>query len=332
MNGLKPLAEQVIVITGGSSGIGRATALAAAQRGAKIVIAARNDAALRDTERDIADTGAEALAVPTEVADFDQVQALGDAAIARFGRIDTWVNNAAVALYGPFTEVTTPEFRRVIDVNLMGVVHGSKAALARMREHGGSIVNVGSIVSDLPVPLQTAYSAAKAGVKGFTEALRMECEHDHLSVQVVLIKPSSIDTPFFQHARSKMDVEPKPVPPVYGPGLVAETILHAATHRARALSVGGGGAGMSVIARVAPGLAVKQMALGGYAVQRTDRPVDPDTGDTLFDAAADRGGTLGGWNGRDWSVYQWWRLQSVPRRAAMTIGGVAAALSMRRAI
>ncbi len=190
--------------------------------------------------QEIAAGGGTAFAVQTDVADFAQVEALGRRAVERFGRIDTWVNNAAVSVYGEFVQISPEEFRRVIEIDLMGQVYGAKVALHHMRgQPGGSIINNASGLADRSVLLQSAYCAAKHGLKGFGDALRVELDHAGVPIQVVTIKPAPIDTPFFQHAETKMGVEPRPVPPVYAPELVAEAILHAATHPTRDLPVGG---------------------------------------------------------------------------------------------
>ena len=252
---MTPLENQVIVITGASSGIGRGTALGAARGGAKLVIAARGGEALDTARAEIEAAGASVIAVPTDVADDAQVDALARRAMEHFGRIDTWVNNASVSIYGDAVEVAPAEFRRVIEVDLMGTVHGAKVALAQMRtqEEGGTIVNISSGLGDRAVPLQSPYCAAKHAINGFSEALRVELEHAKLPVRVAVIKPASIDTPFFEHARSKMGVAPKPVPPVYDPDLVAAAILHAATHPVRELAVGGASAGLSTLEKLSRG-------------------------------------------------------------------------------
>ncbi|MDP9368744.1 MAG: SDR family oxidoreductase [Chloroflexota bacterium] len=327
---LKPLDQQVIVITGASSGIGRLTALEAARRGAKVVLAARGAEALEAAVQEITAAGGTAFAVQTDVADFAQVEALGRRAIERFGRIDTWVNNAAVSVYGEFVQISPEEFRRVIEIDLMGQVYGAKVALQHMRgQPGGSIINNASGLADRSVPLQTAYCAAKHGVKGFTEGLRVELDHAGVPIQVVTIKPGSIDTPFFQHAETKMGVEPKPVPPVYAPELVAEAILHAATHPTRDLPVGGASAGLGIMQALAPRMMDLQLRFAGYWTQQTDRPKDPAAPSNLVAGSPGPGEIYGGWNGWRFSLYTWLRLHPLARRGAFAGGALAGFLVAR---
>lgn len=318
----RPLAEQVIVITGGSSGIGRATALAAARAGARVVIAARGAEALAAAEREIAAAGGEVLAVGADVADYAQVEELGRRAVARFGRIDTWVNNASVSIYGELAETTPEEFRQVIHVNLLGVVHGTMVALAHLPETGGAIVNVSSGLGERSVPLQTAYCATKAGVIGFDEALRSELVHAGRPIQVATVKPSSINTPFFAHARTKRGVQPRPFPPVYDPGLVATAILHAATHPARDVPVGGAGALLTALEQIAPRLLDRALALFAYPAQLTDKPKGAAGPDTLFAGSSGPGAIRGEFRATTRSPHLWLTLHPFARRAA--VAGVAA--------
>ncbi len=243
---MKPIGEQVIVITGGSSGIGRATAGEAARQGARVAIVARGQEALAATENEIRSAGGDILAFPCDVSDATQVDEVADRVVAAWGGIDTWVNAAAVSVYGEFMEIPEAEFRRVIEIDVLGVANGMRAAIGRMRSAAaaGTIVNVSSGLGDRAVPLQSAYCAAKHAVNGLSEAVRTELEHDGLPIRVSVIKPASIDTPFFHHAKSRMDAAPKPMPPVYDPSLVAAAILYAAIHPVRELPVGGASAGL----------------------------------------------------------------------------------------
>ena len=332
---MRSLADQVIVITGASSGIGRATALAAADAGSRVVLAARGKAALTAVREAIETAGGEALTVPADVADFGQVEALGLAAVARFGRINTWVNCAGISVYGELADVDPAEFRRVIEVDLLGPVHGAKVALAQMRTQpeGGTIVNVSSGLGDRAVPLQSAYCAAKRGLNGFGEALRMELEHGNVPVRVTTVKPASIDTPFFRHARSKTGAAPRPVPPVYAPELVAEAILFAATHPVRDLPVGGGSTALSVLEKVAPRLLDRQLALAAYPLQQEERPKDAAAADNLVLASSGPVTTGGGYGGRRFSLDTWLRLHPPARRLALAgsvIGGLVALQARRR--
>jgi short-subunit dehydrogenase len=269
---LKRVCDQVIVLTGATSGIGLATARLAAQRGARLALAARNEESLRQLAEEIAETGGEALWVVADVADEAAVRRLADETIKHYGGFDTWVNNAGVSIYGTIEEVSMDDQRRLFDTNVWGLVHGSRIAAEHFRRHGGALINVGSILSDRALPLQGTYSASKHAVKGFTDALRMELERDCAPISVTLIKPSTIDTPYRRHAKNYMDVEPKNPPPVYHPHLVAEAILHAAENPVRDVIVGGGGKAISSVGSAAPRLMDWLMEWTMFDGQRTERP------------------------------------------------------------
>ncbi len=282
----RPLREQVILITGASTGIGRETALMAAGRGARLVLAARGERALNEVAERIRAAGGEVLVVPTDVADPDEVEHLAAAAVERFGRVDTWVNNAAVAAYATVVQMTPREYERIVQVDLLGPIYGCHAAVPRMRAAGGgTIINVGSRLGERAVPLLSAYCAAKAGLKGFTDALRMELMRDDGTITVTLILPSAVNTEFFDHARSKMGVRPKPIAPVYEPSVVAEAILHAAEHPRRDVYAGGGSKLLSVMERISPAL------LDWYMVRddkmfKEQQGAEPDNGhDNLFETS-----------------------------------------------
>ncbi|QEL20651.1 SDR family oxidoreductase [Limnoglobus roseus] len=261
---LKPLSEQVIVLTGATSGIGLATARAAARRGAKLVLAARNDSALRQLAQEIESHGGRAVAVRTDVGVEGEVRDLGRQAVEAFGAVDTWVNNAGGSIYGPMKDVSTDDHRRLFETNFWGVVYGSLEAARHFRTRtgpaAGVLVNVGSVLSDRAIPVQGMYCASKHAVKGFTDALRMELEEEGVPAVVTLVKPSSIDTPFPQRARNYMDEEPTLPPPLYTPGLVARTILHCAEHPERDVTVGGGGKAIAMMGAHAPRLTDHVMA------------------------------------------------------------------------
>jgi short-subunit dehydrogenase len=278
---LKPLREQVIVITGASSGIGRATARMAAERGARVVLAARDREALRDAAEAIDRAADErlgarrrderrVLTVRCDVADADAVEGVAEAAVRAFGGFDTWVNNAGTSIYGTLDDVSLADMRRLMDVNFWGVVHGSRVAVARLRTGGGALVNVGSVLSDRAVPLQGIYCATKHAVQGFTDALRMELEAEEAPVSVSLVKPASIATPFYESARNYMTVQPRPVPPVYAPEVAARAILRCATRPTRSIYAGGAGPALAAAGGVAPRLTDRAMERALFAQQRGD--------------------------------------------------------------
>lgn len=278
----KSLDQQVIVITGASSGIGLATAKMAAQLGAKVVLAAREAEQLADAANDIRTAGGQAVDVVTDVSDPADVSRLADKAIAEYGGIDTWINNAGLSIYGRAEEVPVDDARRLFDVNYWGVVNGSLAALPHLRLTEGTLINLGSIVSDRAIPLQSHYSASKHAVKGFTDALRMELEEEGAPVSVTLIKPASIDTPFPEHARNFLEVEPQLPAPVYAPEVVARTILACAEQPRREVIVGGGGRMITAMGKFAPGATDRYMEATMFEGQKSDRPVSPDREDSLY--------------------------------------------------
>lgn len=288
---LKPLAEQTIVVTGASSGIGLATARRAAAAGARVVMAARNAEALDEAVVDIFNKGGEATPVAVDVADEGSADAIAAHAIETYGGFDTWVNDAAVTILSPFEKLSMDEHRRVFDVGYFGTVRGSMAALAHLKGRGGAIINLGSILSNRAVPLQGAYSAMKAAVMGFTDALRMEIEIAGHPVAVTLIKPSAIDTPYIEHARTKLGAPSAPPPPpsiLYDPELVAKAICFAAEHKRRSLTVGGAGLMMTALAPLQPRLSdlfLEEMLDADG--QTGDQPPAPEAYDNLFEPRAD---------------------------------------------
>ncbi len=258
---LKKLSEQVVVVTGASSGIGMVTAETAAKRGARVVLAGRSEKTLREVAARIISAGGEALAVTCDVSDAAQVQRLAGAAVAKFGRIDTWVNNAGVGMWGRLDETQEADARRLFDVNFWGVVHGSMAALPHLKKQGGALINVGSEVSDAYPPIQGMYAATKHAVKGYTDALRVEIEEvDQAPVAITLIQPTAVNTPFPQHARNFTDKEPMLPKPMIEPAQVAEAILDAAESPTRAKTVGTVSALNVATARFFPSLADKMAA------------------------------------------------------------------------
>jgi NAD(P)-dependent dehydrogenase (short-subunit alcohol dehydrogenase family) len=324
---LLPLHEQVMVITGASSGIGLVTAKQAAERGARVVLAARNSQDLQKAVDDIRRRGGRASHVAADVADPEQVNRIGDAAVQEFGRIDTWVNNAAVSMYGYITDLSITDMRRQMDVNYWGQVYGSLVAVRHLRTRGGALINVGSALCDRAIPLQGNYCAAKHALKAFTDTLRMELEQQGVPISVTLVKPASIDTPFFEKAKTYLGVEPQPVPPVYAPEVVAGVILQAAQQPIRELIAGGSGAKLSA-ARFAPRLADLYMERWTFDSQRTNTPVNGRP-DNLYEPVAEDGGE----RGRNWSGHT--RRSSIytsaflhPRATAVTLVALIAGLAV----
>ena len=238
---LKPLSEQAVVIVGGSSGIGRVTARRFAEEGAQVLVAARGEPGLRSVVEEIRAAGGQAEFHLADAADPDAMTALAQRAVELFGRIDTWVHVAAVSIWAEAEETTPEEYRQVIEVNLLGQIHGALAALPYLKENGGALIAISSIESRVGLPFQAAYAASKHGLVGFLDSLRLELKDQGTPVSVTNIMPASIDTPLFEKARTRIGYQPKGVPPLYAPEDVARAILYAAEHPVRDLMVGGVG-------------------------------------------------------------------------------------------
>lgn len=326
---LKKLSEQTVVITGASSGIGLATARMAAARGARLVLASRSENALRELANEIAGSGGRATYVAADVSRREDVSQIARAAEAAFGGFDTWVNNAAVSIYGRLLDVPVEDMRHLFETNFWGVVYGSLEAARRLRERGGALINIGSTLSDRAIPLQGMYSASKHAVKGFTDALRMELEAEGALVSVTLIKPGAIDTPYTQHARNYMDAEVKHPAPVYAPQAVARAILHAAEIPERDVFVGAGGKAISVLGRYAPRLTDKIMETLAFRQQQSERP--PNSEAEAFDRPSERLEERGGYEGHvaRTSLYTQASLHPLLTGAALVGAGLAAAALLR---
>lgn len=274
---LKELRDQVVVILGASSGIGRESALQFAAKGAKVVVAARSEPGLVSLVKEIEAAGGEAAYAVCDVTDVEQVTEVADTAIQRFGRIDTWVNVAAVGVYAKFEEIPLDEFRRVIDVNLMGYVHGARAALPHLRREGrGALIFVSSVESTFAMPLQSPYTISKHAVQGLAEVIRRELQADGVPISVTSIKPGVINTPFYDNARSHLGFKPTAPPPAYHPSVVAETILYAAEHPVRDLYPGGAGRGAALLQLATPGMADAFLSRFGHLLQRMSKPAGDD--------------------------------------------------------
>lgn len=267
----RQIEDQVIVITGASSGIGLATAYMAADRGARVVLGARSSAEVEKIAEKLNSRGKHAAGVEVDVRNPEQVERLGAQAIQRFGRIDTWINNAGVSIYGEILDVPLEEQRALFDTNYWGVVHGSLVAVRHLRERGGTIINIGSTLSDRAIPLQGVYSASKHAVKGFTDSLRMELEEKGVPIHVTLIKPGAIGTPYAQHAANYMESEPQLPPPAYAPEVAAEGILFCAEHPRRDMFIGSGGKIISLLGQIAPRLSDLVMEKSMFKLQQASR-------------------------------------------------------------
>ena len=282
----KPLAQQTIVITGASSGIGLATAYQAAKAGANVVLASRNEDALKEIAEKITADGGKAIYVVTDVSKHEEIDRLAQQAIEHFGGFDTWVNNAGLGLWGKLEEVTDEDHRQLFDINFWGIVYGSTTALRTLKKTGGTLINLGSVASDLAFPLQSMYAVTKHAIKGFTDALRRELIDEKAPVLVTLIQPAAIGTPFHQHAKNYTHQAKQLPPPVYAPEDVARTILYAAQHPRRNVHVGGAGKIMSIAARVIPHL-IDLAAPLEIKSQLKDGPDNTLGNDSLWQAGQD---------------------------------------------
>jgi len=269
---LKPVEEQVIVITGASSGIGLATALLAAGRRASLVLVARSEDTLEDVRQRLAAEGTRVACVAADVADRAALEDVARLAIERFGRIDTWVNNAGGSVYARLDEISDEDSRRLFETNFWGTVYGSQVALPYLKRQGGALINVGSEVSDAVIPYQGMYSASKHAVKGYTDALRVELEQlDKAPVEIVLIQPTAVDTPFDEHARNYLAEEPTLPTPMIDPEDVAEAILKAAEKGGRDIKVGAMSKINTLTAKIAPSLGDRMSAMQAER-QKRDEP------------------------------------------------------------
>ena len=274
---------QVVVITGASAGVGRATARVFAKEGARIGLLARGRDGLEGARRDIEKLGGQALVLPTDVAHADQVEAAATWIEDKFGPIDIWINNAMVSVFSPVKEMTPAEFHRVTEVTYLGTVYGTLAALKRMLPRDrGHIIQVGSALAYRGIPLQAAYCGAKHAIQGFTESLRCELLHDKSNVRVTMVQMPALNTPQFGWVKSHLPRKPQPVPPIYQPEIAAEAILYAARDGRREIQVGL----PTVIAiegnKVASGLLDHYLARTNYDAQQTDEPVEADRRDNLW--------------------------------------------------
>ncbi len=321
---LKNISEQTIVITGATSGIGLTTARMAAEKGAKLVLIARNEDALHELADELKAGGAQAIYHAADVADEAALRQAAEMAKSSFGGFDTWVNNAGGSVYGRITDVPTEDLRRLFETNVWGVVNGSKIAVEHLRETGGALINVGSEVSDAPVPLQGMYSASKHAVKGFTDALRMELEADALPISVTLIKPTAIHTPFPENAKNYLPYEPQLPSPLYAPELVAEAILHCAVTPTRDFFVGGMAKAHSAIALNAPRVFEKMNESMIDSMQNSGEPTAANRPDGLHETNSnlhERGAAER--FVRETSLYQQTKIHPLAF-GALAVGGVVA--------
>lgn len=299
---------EVVVVTGASAGVGRATIRAFAKQGAHIGLLARGRDGLECARREVEAAGGRALALPTDVANADEVEAAAAAVEEAFGPIDIWVNNAMTSVFSPVKEMTAAEFERVTKVTYLGYVYGTLSALKRMLPRDrGVIVQVGSALAYRGIPLQAAYCGAKHAIEGFTESLRCELLHDASNVRVTMVQMPALNTPQFGWVKSRLPHKAQPVPPIYQPEVAARAILYAARHNRREMYVGGSTVEAIVGNKVAPGYLDRRLARTGYKSQQTSEPADPRRPHNLWEPLPGDHGAHGDFDdrARAWSLQLW---------------------------
>ncbi len=316
--------RDVVVITGASAGVGRATVREFARRGAAIGLIARGREGLESAKREVEASGGEAIVLPTDVADDQQVEAAAAAIESRFGPIDIWINNAMASVLSRVAEMEADEYRRVTDVTYLGAVHGTLAALRRMLPRNrGTIVQVGSALAYRSIPLQSAYCAAKHAMAGFTDSLRCELIADRSKVRVTMVNLPAINTPQFGWVKSRLKRKSQPVPPIFQPEVAAQAILYAAYHPRRQWFIG-----LPTVAAIAgnalvPGLLDWYLGRTGYEAQQVDEPEDPNRPNNLFHPVPGDHGAHGTFDDRAkrFSVQLW--LDQNPGKAIASLAAVA---------
>src|SRR4029079_6540636 len=323
---LKPIADQVVVITGATSGIGLVTARMAAKRGARLVLAARNEEALGQLCHELRPARTPCYYVVADVGREDQVRRIAAEALSAYGSFDTWVNNAAISIYGKLEDIPISDQRQLFETNFWGVVYGSLVAIRTLKIHGGALINVGSTLSERAIPLQGTDCASKHAVKGFTDALRMELEAEEAPVSVSLIKPAAIDTPYKEHARNYLDVEQENPPPVYSPDAVAETILYCAENPVRDVYVGRVAQAHSLAGKFAPRTFDKVMETTMLGQTRPDQPGEPHHFEGLYEPHDTRLHERGAYDGPVLESSLYTKASLHPAISSAILGGAALAV------
>lgn len=329
--------NKVVVITGGSAGIGRATARAFAENGAKVAVLARGAERLDDTVQELRALGAEVMSVQADVADADQVENAAQQIEETLGPIDIWVNNAMATVYGPFKQIKPEEYRRVTEVTYLGMVYGTMAALKRMLARGsGVIVQVGSSLAYRSIPLQSPYCGAKHGIRGFTDSIRSELIHDQSRVHITMVQLPALNTPQFDWGRSYLPHRVQPLPPVYQPEVAADAILFAAGHRKREIYVGWQTVKVMWGNKIIAGWIDRILARRGYYGQQADEPEDPARPHNLWEPVAGHQGSHGRFDSlAQPTSLQWWAAKHIGWHRGMTAAvllAVAAGIAVGRSV
>lgn len=296
---IKHSKPEVVMITGASAGIGRATAQAFAKRGAKIGLLARGREGLEGAKHDVEKLGGRGLILIADVADDKAVEAAAEKLEIEFGPIDIWINDAMASVFSPISEMTPDEYRRVTEVTYLGYVWGTMAALRRMRPRNrGTIIHVGSALAYRGIPLQSAYCAAKHAIEGFTDSLRCELIHDKKDIHICIVEMPAVNTPQFNWVKSRLPNKAQPVPPIFQPEVAADAIVYATTHKRREIYVGLPTVEAIVVNKIAPGFLDRHLAHTCFKAQQTDEPKNPDQPDNLFVPVERDFGAHGAFDGR----------------------------------
>ncbi len=327
-------APQNVVITGASAGIGRAVARAFGARGDNVALLCRGQGGLNGAVKDVEAAGGQALAIPTDVADYDAVDAAATQFEEAFGPIDVWVNDAFTSVFSPFHQITAEEYRRVTEVSYLGYVYGTMVALKRMRPRNrGTVVQVGSALGSRAIPLQSAYCGAKHAINGFTESVRTELMHEHSDIHITVVQMPAVNTPQFSWVLSRLPKHPQPVPPIYQPEVAARAVLFAAEHpRRKQYWVGASTAATILGEKLAPALLDRYLAMTGYASQQTNESASPNRPNNLWEPrdadAGDDYGAHGAFDKRSlsWSPQLWMsqhaRSASIAAASAVAVAAI----------
>jgi NAD(P)-dependent dehydrogenase (short-subunit alcohol dehydrogenase family) len=318
--------SEIVVITGASAGVGRATVRAFAKRGASIALLARGTEGLRAAAEEVEAAGCRALPLPVDIADPDAVERAAEQVESQLGPIDIWINVAMATIYAPLHQITPEEYRRATEVTYLGNVYGTMAALKRMRPRNrGTIVQVGSALAYRAIPLQAPYCGAKFAIRGFTDSLRSELLHDRVDIHLTMVQMPALNTPQFDWGRNKLPKRPQPVPPIFEPEIAAEAIVFATYARRREVWVGGPTIKAIIANKIFPGLLDRYLAHDGYSGQLSSEPADPSAPDNLFEPVAGDHGAHGRFDRRSTprSGALWASMHKESLVAGVALGGLA---------